>query len=118
VAFGAHWSDPYAVLPADTFPLVRDGAIFGTRLLQVKELRAEFIDRFRALLDTQLATEPLLARATRLFNHVQHDLAADQERWQRKVDPQQAFDVIESFLRARPDVLRAELDALASEVLK
>jgi spore coat protein H len=118
VAFGAHWSDPYAVLPADAFPLVRDGAIFGTRLLQVKELRAQFIERFRALLDTQLATEPLLAQATRLFTHVQHDLAADQERWQREVDPEQAFGVIESFLRARPDVLRAELDVLASEVLK
>ncbi len=118
VAFGAHWSDPYAVLPADTYTLVRDGAIFGSRLLQVKELRAQYIERFHALLDGELAAEPLLARAQRLFAQVRQDLSADQQRWGRKVAPDEAFTVIESYLRARPDVLHAELDALASELLK
>jgi spore coat protein H len=112
VAFGAHWSGPYEVLAPDELPLVADGSLFGKRLLEVAGLRAQYIARFRALLDGELAAGPLLEQAAQLFDRVRRDLSVDQARWQREVDPDQAFAVLENFLRERGDVLRAELDAL------
>lgn len=41
---------------------------------------------------------------------VEKDLTRDQARWKRKIAPRAAFDVIESFLRARPGYLDEALD--------
>jgi hypothetical protein len=113
VAFGSHWSDPTIVLPPENAPMVVDGgSYFGGRLLQVPELRTQYIARFFALLDGELSSERLLAQTSVLADLVRHDLALNQQRWSQNLDPDEAFEVVETFLRARPDVLREELHAL------
>jgi hypothetical protein len=111
VAFGAHWARPYAVEGPELYPMVDGGNYFGRRLLRVDELRAQYIARFRELLDTDLHRDVLLEHLAELSTRVRHDLAVDQKRWQREVAPDEAFEVVESFLRERPDILRRELDA-------
>ncbi|HEX6245452.1 MAG TPA: CotH kinase family protein [Polyangiales bacterium] len=112
VAFSGHWSDPNEVLGADISPMVDGGSWFGERLLMVPELRAQYIARFRTLLDAELRSELLLEHLRELEAKVAHDLALDQARWQRRFTPEEAFDVVEQYLRDRPAVMLDALDAL------
>jgi CotH kinase protein len=112
VAFGAHWIKPYLIVPPEEAPMVDGGNYFGPRLLEVETLRAQYVARFHALLAGGLSSETLRALATELAARVEHDLAVDQARWQRELDPDQAFAALETFLDARPDVLRAALSEL------
>jgi spore coat protein CotH len=116
VAFGGHWSSPYEVLPAEEWLLANGGSYFGERLLMVPELRAHYIERFHQLLDTDLHHDVLLGYLEALKAEVRHDLAADQARWQRRVEPDDAFGVVERFVRERPAALLEALEALGSEV--
>jgi hypothetical protein len=115
VAFGGHWSSPNEVVKTEDWPLVDSANYFSGRLLGVKELREQYIARFRALLDHGLSADDMLEHAAPLMERVRHDLAADQARWQRKAAPDDAFEVLESFVRDRPEVMLRELDALAQK---
>jgi hypothetical protein len=53
----------------------------------------------------------LEARAAR----VRADLMRDQERWQRHVSPDEAFDVVRTFVAERPSILRAALQQTFAE---
>lgn len=112
IAFGADWEGPYEFAPPEEAPLVDGGNYFGPRLLEVEELRAEYVARFRELLDGELSSDKLRALADEFGKLVRHDLAADQKRWQRRVAPDEAFRTLDEFLRARPGVLREALDEL------
>jgi hypothetical protein len=112
VSFGAHWSRPYVVVEPDEWPLVDSANYVSGRLLSVTELRAQYIVRARELLQAELSVDTLLAHQAKLAARVRHDLARDQTRWQREVPPDEAFEVLERFLRERPDVLHQALETL------
>lgn len=112
VAFGGHWSSADEVIKTEDWPLVDSANYVSGRLLGVKELREQYIARFRALLEQGLSTGELLEYAMPLMQRVRHDLAVDRARWQRMFTPDEAFQVVKSFLRDRPEVMLEQLDAL------
>jgi spore coat protein CotH len=116
LSLGAVWDDPDAVrAPSET--LLLDGRnYFGERLVRVEPVRARYIERFREVLDDVLAPEVVLERFDHHSGLVEHDLAVDQERWQRNVDPNAAFEVLLDFFARRPDALRRGLTELESGV--
>lgn len=92
-----------------------EGTRIIRRLLRNPAFRDSFASRLRELLDDQLLPEKMLARLDALTRTVQHDLPADWAVW--SIDKEQyELDVqrIREFIRKRPAVLRAQMQAWSS----
>jgi spore coat protein CotH len=114
LCMGANWRDRDEVVPADVNLLIDGGNYFSRRLTMVPGIREQYVERFRQVLD-QVLTKPVALRyLEQRAKRVRRDLAADQQRWQRNVGPEEAFDAIRDFLSERPEILRAALDDLGS----
>lgn len=116
IALGAAWDDRYGVRATSADLLVDGGNYFSRRLVQIDGLREQYIARFRKVMDAVLTQSVMLGILERHAARVEQDLTRDQARWKRKVAPRAAFDVIESFLRARPGYLDEALEELNIEV--
>jgi hypothetical protein len=116
LCFSADWKDGDAVRPPHEALLLDGRNHFGRRLLKVPELRERYIARFRHVLDSVLTPEIVFDRFEHLSRLVEDDLAVDQMRWQRNVDPASAFDVLVDFFEARPAALHVGLDDLQADV--
>lgn len=118
LCFGADWRDPDAVRPAHASLLLDGRNYFGEHLVRVPGVRERYIARFREVLDEVLTPDVVFERFEHYSALVEHDLAIDQGRWRRNIDPSTAFDVLVDFFEARPDALREglrELEATPSE---
>jgi spore coat protein H len=116
LCFGADWRDPDAVRPADVGLLLDGRNHFGRKLVQVPGVRERYIARFREVLDDVLTPDVVFERFEHYSGLVEHDLAVDQVRWRRNVDPSTAFDVLVDFFEARPDALRKGLHDLEAAI--
>jgi spore coat protein CotH len=117
VALGANWSDSDDVLPLGAALYIDGGNYFGKRLVQVAQVRARYIERFRAVLDDVLPEKVMLGISRHYTNLVAHDLSRDQQRWNRKLDPDAAFEGVESFMRTRPSYIDQALERLEQKHL-
>jgi len=115
ICFGADWADPDAVRPPNAALLFDGRNYFGRRLVQVPGVRERYIARFHEVLDEVLTPDVVFERFEHYSTLVEHDLAIDQQRWQRNIDPSTAFDALVDFFEERPDALREGLFELESE---
>jgi spore coat protein H len=109
VCAGVHWRDPDRKLAPDENPMIDGGNHFSRRMLEVSELRARYVARFQGLLESVLTTELAVQRAHVHGQHIAHDLALDQERWERNMPPEAALEWVVDFFNERPAVLQREL---------
>jgi spore coat protein CotH len=105
LCFSAHWRDGDGVLSPESSKLVDGRNHFGRRLVRVDGLREAYVDRFFEVMDHVLTPEVVLHHYRRHADHVAHDLAVDQQRWQRDAEPAAAFSVLTDFFERRPGVL-------------
>lgn len=106
LAFGADWTDPYGIVPTSQNLLVDGGQNhFAQRLVRVPGIRERYLARFRHVMEHVLTKQVVLKVVTHYAKLVTHDLSLDQERWARKITPEEAFAAIEAFVEARPDLL-------------
>jgi spore coat protein H len=115
LCFSADWRDPDLVRPPHEGVLVDGRNHFGKRLVTVPGVRERYVARFRQVLDEVLTPDVVFERFEHYSALVEHDLALDQARWQRNIDPSTAFDVLVDFFEARPDALRQALYELEAE---
>lgn len=112
LCMGANWRDRDVAVPADQSLLLDGGNHFGRRLTQVPGIRERYRDRFLEVMDTVLTAPVVLGFIEEHAERVRHDLAQDQQRWQRIVPPDEAFEVIRNFVAERPGLLRRGLEAM------
>ena len=110
--FGSDWRDPYAVRDPAASPMIDGRNYLGRRLVRVDGLRQRYVARFRQVMDEVLTEERVMARCQHYVDQVAHDLALDQRRWRRPIDPEQASDALFDFLAERPAVLHEGLTQL------
>jgi hypothetical protein len=113
LCFSAYWRDRYGVLEPEQSLLIDGRNHFGRRLIKVDGLREAYIERFVEVMDHVLTPEVVLHHYRRHADRIARDLAVDQERWQRQMNPAAAFDVITDFFERRPAALRAALADMA-----
>jgi spore coat protein CotH len=113
LCFSASWRDPDEVNPPEGSLLIDGRNHFGSRLLKIQPLRDRYVARFLDVIDNVLTDDVVYATYQRHARRVEHDLAIDQERWQRAASPATAFAVLETFMAERPGILREKLAELA-----
>jgi hypothetical protein len=114
LCFSASWKSADQVLPPEESMLIDGRNYFGQRLVRVPELRDAYIARFHEVMDVVLPPALVQRRYRAHADYVAHDLAVDQQRWQRDVEPAAAFAVLTDFFQRRPPALREALDALGA----
>lgn len=112
LCFGADWRDADAVRGAHESLLLDGRNHFGQHLVRVPGVRERYVARFREVLDEVLTPDVVFDRFEHYSALVEHDLAIDQLRWERNIDPATAFDALVDFFEARPDALREGLREL------
>jgi spore coat protein CotH len=115
LCFSAHWRDSERVLSPESSKLVDGRNHFGKRLVRVDGLREAYVEHFFEVMDHVLPREIVLHHFERHADHVARDLALDQKRWRRKVDPEGAFAVLTDFIERRPEVLADALRELIAD---
>lgn len=111
ISLGADWRDPQAWLSAQDALLLDGGNYFSQRLLKVPGMKARYRDRFLQALEAGTLARTAFIQLDAYRALIGTDLSLDAERWQRELDPNDAFTRLSEFVAARSSALR---DALLS----
>lgn len=111
LCMGASWRDRDDVVPASVSLMLKGGNYFADRLVKLPDIGQRYADRFRQVIDEVLTEPVIMHHLEQRAAGVRDDLEEDQLRWHRNVAPDEAFDVIRTYLIERPPVLREALDA-------
>ncbi|MET0388917.1 MAG: CotH kinase family protein, partial [Polyangiales bacterium] len=100
ISLGADWRDSEAIVGADDVLLLDGGNYYSRRLLNVPALRSRYVARFREVLDAQQLPAAGMTRLEEYRRLLAHDLALDQARWRRALEPHPPVDPHPAFLSA------------------